>query len=620
MSSRIAIVDYDKCLSTKCNQECKKMCPANMVGKQCVEITSKEVNQKNKQVANINSELCIGCGICVNKCPYNAIQIINLPRKLNEIVYKYDTNTFQIHNLPMPKRGSILGILGENGTGKTTCIKILSNILKPNFGKFNKIVSDAEIIKYYRGSLLQNYFTELYKNKLTISIKKQNNETEFENEVVKSMFDKYEKNNNDFEKIMNDLEIKPLFTKCVNELSGGQKQRVTIAYTLLQNSDVYIFDEPSSFLDIKQRMNICKIISEVLLKKDKYVIIIDHDLSIIDYLCNQISIIIGKSNCYGTVSAPYSVGEAINMYLDGFIKAENIKFRDEPINFNFSNCKKELEKLNDEKESCIKYPDLKKSYPNFNLEVRSGSIKSSEITVLLGENGTGKTTFIKMLSGIIKPDNTEENVKLSVSYKPQIIIPNFEGTVSELFYKKIGNIFNDSQFRSDVIIPLRIDTIINNCVKDCSGGELQRIAIVLCLGKPADIYLLDEPSAGLDVEQRLNVSKVIKRFILNSHKYCFVVEHDFIMATYLANTVITFNKNNEIYEASSPMSEIEGFNFFLKSVNITFRRDKNSFRPRINKPNSQKDTLQKQKNSYFMFDESEGCNDKSSEKVNSLEW
>ena len=78
-------------------------------------------------------------------------------------------------------------------------------------------------------------------------------------------------------------------------------------------------------------------------------------------------------------------------------------------------------------------------------------------------------------------------------------------------------------------------------MKNLSGGELQRVAMVLCLGKPADIYLIDEPSAYLDSEQRIVAAKVIKRFILHAKKSAFIVEHDFIMATYLADRVVVYN-------------------------------------------------------------------------------
>merc|ERR1719498_1700960 len=89
--------------------------------------------------------------------------------------------------------------------------------------------------------------------------------------------------------------------------------------------------------------------------------------------------------------------------------------------------------------------------------------------------------------------------------------------------------------------PLKMDDLIDQQVKTLSGGELQRVALALSLGKPADIYLLDEPSAYLDSEQRIHASKVIKRYILHAKKTAFIVEHDFIMATYLADRVIVYD-------------------------------------------------------------------------------
>lgn len=122
-----------------------------------------------------------------------------------------------------------------------------------------------------------------------------------------------------------------------------------------------------------------------------------------------------------------------------------------------------------------------------------------------------------------------------------------------------------------------------------SGGELQRVALTLCLGKPADVYLIDEPSAYLDSEQRLHAARVIKRYIRNCKKTAFVVEHDFIMATYLADRVIVFEgEPSQNTKATPPQSLLTGMNMFLKSLKITFRRDPENYRPRINKLDSVK--------------------------------
>ena len=159
------------------------------------------------------------------------------------------------------------------------------------------------------------------------------------------------------------------------------------------------------------------------------------------------------------------------------------------------------------------------------------------------------------------------------------------------------------QFCSDVMKPMSMDAIIDNGVQDLSGGELQRVAITLCLGTPADIYLIDEPSAYLDSEQRIAASKVIKRFIMHSKKTAFVVEHDFIMATYLADRVIVYDgvPGRETC-AHTPQALIPGMNTFLKQLNITFRRDPTNFRPRINKMDSIKDREQKTAGNYFFTD------------------
>ena len=155
------------------------------------------------------------------------------------------------------------------------------------------------------------------------------------------------------------------------------------------------------------------------------------------------------------------------------------------------------------------YPDMTKTMGTFSMQIEAGDFSDSQIVVMLGENGTGKTTFIRMLAGLHKPDDPETEVpELNVSYKPQKIAPKFEGTVRMLLHAKIRDSYIHPQFSADVMKPMLIDAIIDQAVLNLSGGELQRVALVMCLGKPADIYLIDEPSAYLDSEQRLVAAKV----------------------------------------------------------------------------------------------------------------
>ncbi|KAM0675532.1 ATP-binding cassette sub- E member 1 [Gurleya vavrai] len=238
---------------------------------------------------------------------------------------------------------------------------------------------------------------------------------------------------------------------------------------------------------------------------------------------------------------------------------------------------------------------------SFKLSIKEGYFSRSEIIVFLGENGMGKTTFVGIIAGLIKPDCEDSFFpQMTVSVKPQKILPKFTGTVRDLFMCKIRASFLDSFFNNEVIKPLNIDYLLNSNVNLLSGGELQRVAIVMCLGKDADIYLLDEPSAYLDSDQRIAISKVIKRFIYNKNKTAFVVEHDLIVGTYLADKVVVFEgEPGKRSVATGAVGIEEGMNIFLKMLDITFRRDPENLRPRVNKKNSSKDREQKEKNKYF---------------------
>jgi len=362
----------------------------------------------------------------------------------------------------------------------------------------------------------------------------------------------------------------------------------------------YMFDEPSSFLDVKQRLNAARFIRS-LLRSDNYVIVVEHDLSVLDYLSDFVCVLYGKPAIYGVVSLPASVREGINIFLDGNIPSENLRFREESLTFRIAEAGDEFQA---DKARGFVYPAMEKTLGGFHLKVDPGTFTDSEIIVMMGENGTGKTTFCRLLAGAEKPDGTKSVPKMNISMKPQKITPKFTGTVRQLFFKKIKAAFLNPQFQTDVYKPLKIDDFIDQEVQNLSGGELQRVAIVLALGLPADIYLIDEPSAYLDSEQRIIAARVIKRFIMHAKKTAFVVEHDFIMATYLADRVIVFDGQPSIdARANPPESLLTGCNKFLKNLDVTFRRDPTNFRPRINKDKSQLDQEQKLNGNYFFLED-----------------
>lgn len=538
----------------------------------------------------------------MKKCPFTAIAIVNLPKDLGrDVTHRFGPNAFKLHRLPMPRTGQVLGLVGTNGIGKSTALKILSGKLKPNLGRFDSPPDWKEILEYFRGSELQNYFTRLLEGKLKALIKPQYVDT-LPKQIrgsLRSIIEKKSEADN-LENLIDRLDLRHLLDRQISELSGGELQRFAVLATAMQRGDVYMFDEPSSYLDIKQRLQIAQVIRS-LVKFDNYVVVVEHDLSVLDYLSDFICCLWGSPSHYGVVTTPFNVRDGINIFLDGFVPTENLRFRDESLNFRLAQETEEIIK----RANVYTYPELEKKLGTFRLQVQPGNFNDSEIIVMLGQNGTGKSTFIRMLAGLLAPDNTEEVLpRLGVSYKPQTIAPKFDGTVRELLSAKIAEAYRHPQFITDVVKPMEVERLADLNVQNLSGGELQRVALVLALGKPADIYLLDEPSAYLDSEQRVTAARVIKRFILHAKKTAFIVEHDFIMATYLADRVVVYEGEPGVdCVALAPEPLVTGMNRFLKELNITFRRDPTSYRPRINKHESVKDKEQKLSGNYFHIEE-----------------
>ena len=523
----------------------------------------------NKAV--ISESLCSGCGICVKKCPFKAVSIVNLPDELEkDCSHRFSANSFKLYRLPMPSPGTVLGLLGQNGIGKSTTLKVFSGDIKPNLGKFDDPPDWPEIIQYYRGSSLQDYFQKLSEKKLKVSSKPQYVD-KIPKAITGKLGDLLEKvdERNQLDALAEEFELKKVWDRPLDVLSGGELQRVAVAAALSRDADVYLFDEPSSYLDVKQRLVVARAIRG-LKEQQKTIIVAEHDLAIIDYLSDQICLFYGEPGVYGIVSHVHGTRTGINIYLQGFIPDENIMFRHESIVFHE---KPPTAGLN-LGEPLLSWNAMQKTFKGFKLTIEPGEIRRGEIIGILGPNGIGKTTFVKILAGLEETDDKQKLGELTVSYKPQYIAPDYTGSVMELLMSVAKENFTSSWYKTEIAQPLRLQVLMDRNVMELSGGELQKVAIAACLSRKADLFLLDEPSAYLDVEERLNMAKTLRRVVEAHGIPAFVVEHDVVTQDFIADRLMVFNgRPGETGLAHPPTSLRSGMNTFLKEMGITFRRD-----------------------------------------------
>lgn len=576
---RIAIVRKDRCNPQGCGGYlCAKVCPVNMEGQDCI-VPGPPPDKK----PIIDEHLCTGCGICPNRCPFDAIDIINLPEALDNPIHRYGRNGFHLYSLPTPIFGKVTGIVGRNGIGKSTAIKILAGVLKPNLGGDEEASWD-DLVAYFKGKEAQQYFEAIRDGKIQVAYKPQHVEMipETAKGTVKALLQKVDERNA-FEDVIGALDLRNVLDRDITQVSGGELQRIAIAATALRKANLYIFDEPTSYLDIKQRINVSKLIRD-LANEDTAVLLVEHDLIILDYMTDLLHIMYGKEGAYGIVSLPKPVRSGMNTYLDGYIKEENMRFRDHTITFLSRPEYKKKQSI-----PLITWADLYKQLDNFTLTASEGTINHDRIIGVVGENGIGKTTFVKMLAGKLKADKGTTDKDITVSYKPQYLEHNSDDLVMNVLSEAT------KKYDAQLIQPLQLKHLLTKPVNTLSGGELQRVAIAHCLSQEADLYLLDEPSAYLDIEQRLAFSKVVRDIAEKRNKSILIVDHDLLFIDYVSDNVIVFEGESAKHgTVTGPYDMENGMNKFLTGLTITLRRDQESNRPRINKPDSKLDREQKE--------------------------
>jgi ATP-binding cassette subfamily E protein 1 len=322
--------------------------------------------------------------------------------------------------------------------------------------------------------------------------------------------------------------------------------------------------------------------------------VIEHDLATLDAISDHVHVLYGQSGAYGVVSQMKGVRVGINAYINGFLKEENVRIRKQPIEFSIRPPTPE-----DEGEAIVSYTNLKKDYEGFSLKAEAGEIFHDEIVTAFGSNGIGKTTFAKILAGVESPDEGEVEEDIKIAYKPQYIMSDFEGRVEDFLYTYAPS-YGSKIFKSEIMKPFTLEEILDKQVKELSGGELQRLAVATTLSKDAEIYLFDEPTAFLDVEQRLIAGRAIRKIIESRNAASLIVDHDIVFIDYISDRAMVFNgEPGLVGKASKPMDLRTSMNTFLKDLKITFRRDKETKRPRVNKLDSYLDREQKQEGEYY---------------------
>ncbi len=584
---RIAILKRDKCQPRKCELECLKYCPMVRTGAETIVL-----GKDGKPV--ISEDLCEGCGICIKKCPFGAISIIGLPEELKgEETHRYGENGFVLYGIPIPKAGKVTGLLGANGTGKSTAIKILSGLQVPNLGNVESETGWDEIIKRYAGSELQNFFDKLAKSKIKVSYKPQYVDAipEYFEGKVNELLEKSDETGV-AKQLVESFELEEALNKDVNELSGGELQRVAVIGCMERAADFYFFDEITPYLDIYQRVNVAKGIKDVL--KDKPVIVVEHDLAILDMLADYVHLIYGKPGEYGVVTMPKGTNRGIKEYLGGFLHAENVRIREKAIEFTAHPPREKRQKRN----LFIEYDGFEKRYgeEGFVLKAQQGDIETGEVLGVVGRNAIGKSTFMKVLAGETDPTQGTISVDITISYKPQYIKGELDMSVKDFIYSLK---LNEADI-IDVLRPLGIQEIEEKQINELSGGELQSVAIAACLCHDASLYMLDEPSAHLDVEQKVRLIKAIRRYAERRSVSMLIVDHDIYLIDLLSDRLMVFEGDPGVRGDIKGCFEMrDGMNMFLKELGVTFRRDESTLRPRINKLGSSKDREQKGKGKYY---------------------
>ncbi len=418
---RIAVIDRQKFDSPQLAYECVKACPEVRMGRNAISLDP-------EGLPVIDESLCTGCGLCVKRAQPGAIKIVNLVGELDTPSYQYGPNTFRLYGFLLPKENSVVGIIGVNGIGKSTAVNLMRGSLSPNMGNYANPPSFEQIKLAVRGQEIQGYLQRLKEGKISFSHKLQDvNRLASGKTTARELLSATVPKKKDFDAICIQFNLFAILDRKTSQLSGGELQRLAIACCLGRDAQVYCLDEPSSYLDVSERLKAAKAIKAK--SGDRPMVVVEHDLALLDYLSDYVHVLYGFRGAYGVVSQLKGSRNGINDFLAGYLPEENVRIRDHQIKFSTAthlNTNKGL--------LAFEYPACEKTFKGFRMSAEAGKVYESEIIGILGPNAVGKTTFIRMLAGELESDGGKVGLgKKVISYKPQYLTQDFDGNVREFF-------------------------------------------------------------------------------------------------------------------------------------------------------------------------------------------
>lgn len=508
--------------------------------------------------------------------PY--IQAENLSKRFGDLLL-FENISFTVFE------GQKVALIAKNGTGKTTLLTLLAGADSPDSGKIT--LKNGVRVGYFEQvpdlNPENSVFGEIFDsdNKTLSAIKEfelavaHNNQAEITR--ISSVIDSL--GAWDFEvkirQILTKLKISNL-EQTVKTMSGGQQKRLALAKILITEPDLLILDEPTNHLDLEM----IEWLEQYLLKSRATLLMVTHDRYFLDRVCNEI--IEMDNNQIFRYKGNYSYflekrGERLQAQEASVLKAKNLmrteiewmrrmpqarshkakyridafyelkdratrKFHDDNIELNINSSR--LGKKIAEVENLSKSFDGEKLIENF-----SYKFSRSEKVGLIGNNGTGKTTFLNLLTQTIKPDSGSveigQTIKFGyyrqegIQFSPGDRVIDAVSKIAEYIYFEDGKKVSSSGLLSQFLF---LPETQYSLIETLSGGEKRRLYLCTILMQNPNFLILDEPTNDLDI-MTLNI---LEDYLINFGGCVIVVSHDRFFMDKIVDHLFIFEGDGNI--------------------------------------------------------------------------